>query len=201
MERHFDSELDEISEFSANMHLNPPIYIEAPSIGLKDTKHVKRSKLRGCLHLERFSRTPLVTSAWNQLVKRHGLQPNTLRNANWENLQYTIGRNFDVVLSMNKAKRAGWTGWADTWESLAACLDEAVAHRILPIYAGDVEYSSPSDEQMGGSPEPSSGEEMERLIEEKGEFDREMDDVLTQCRENDAKKKREQGLVKKEEGA
>jgi hypothetical protein len=48
-------------------------------------------------------------------------------------MDYMLTRG-SIVISMNKARHAGWMGWVDTWECLDTCLDELVTENVLPKF-------------------------------------------------------------------
>ena len=54
----------------------------------------------------------------------------------WAFAGFVLGRNYDLVISMSKARAAGWTGYHDTWESFERVFDELVKERILPKATG-----------------------------------------------------------------
>lgn len=45
-----------------------------------------------------------------------------------------LGRNSDIVISMSKAKKYGWTAYVDTWESSCQSFDdlEKEKEKVLP---------------------------------------------------------------------
>lgn len=65
-------------------------------------------------------------------VLDHGQTTDKRRNTGF--LWFVLGRNYHVVLSMSKARKAGWTGYQDTWDSISETLDELVAEKVLPKF-------------------------------------------------------------------
>jgi nucleoside-diphosphate-sugar epimerase len=112
----------------------PPITEFAAERGLKDTKYVKQSRVEQKIDLIKWSQRSDVKSAWDRLAKREGLEKDALEKATWGFLGFVFGRNYDIVISMNKARKAGWTGHQDTWDSLNESLDELVVERVLPEF-------------------------------------------------------------------
>jgi len=62
------------------------------------------------------------------------LDEGALDNATWGFLNFVLGRNFDLVISMSKARKAGWTGYRDTWESIEAALERLVDEKVVPVF-------------------------------------------------------------------
>jgi hypothetical protein len=51
-----------------------------------------------------------VKKAWEQLAAREGLEKDAFHKATWAFLGFVLGRNYDIVVSMSKARKLGWTG-------------------------------------------------------------------------------------------
>ena len=47
-------------------------------------------------------------------------------------LDFVLGRDFDLVISMSKARSFGWKGYKDTWDSFNETFDELETNKILP---------------------------------------------------------------------
>jgi hypothetical protein len=60
------------------------------------------------------------------------LQQDAFEKATWDFLGFVLGRNYDLVFSMSKARKAGFTGYVDTWESLEGVFDKLKEEKILP---------------------------------------------------------------------
>lgn len=73
-----------------------------------------------------------MTEAWQRLAGREGLQQDAFEKATWDFLGFVLGRNFDVVISMSKARALGWTGYKDTWDAFSDTFDELEEDKILP---------------------------------------------------------------------
>lgn len=86
----------------------PPIADLAPEIGLKN--HVQPGLVRQRIDLIKWSQKNEVKKAWERLAERDGLEKDALEKATWDFLGFVLGRNYDVVISMSKARRLGWTG-------------------------------------------------------------------------------------------
>jgi hypothetical protein len=66
------------------------------------------------------------------LAIREGLKQDVFDKATWGFLNFILGRTFDLVISMSKARALGWTGYVDTWQSFEECFDELEKEGIIP---------------------------------------------------------------------
>lgn len=107
-----------------------PISAMAREIGLEG--RIGTSELAQRISLVKWSQQDEVKKAWDQLAEREGLDKDGLEKATWAFLDFVLGRNYDLVVSMSKARALGWTGYVDTWESLAGVFDELEAAKVLP---------------------------------------------------------------------
>lgn len=73
-----------------------------------------------------------VKEAWAKLVERQGLEKDGLEKATWGFLGFVLGREYNLVISMSKARKLGWNGYVDTWESLDECFNELGDERVIP---------------------------------------------------------------------
>jgi hypothetical protein len=87
------------------------------------------------IDLVKWSQKKEVKEAWNKLAERDGLEKDVLEKATWGFLGFVLGRNYDVVMSMSKARKYGWTGYIDSWESLEASFDELAKEKMIPKFA------------------------------------------------------------------
>jgi hypothetical protein len=69
------------------------------------------------IDLVKWSRNPEVKKTWDKIAQREGLEKDTFEKATWNFLGFVLGRNYNIVISTNKARKFGWTGYIDTWES------------------------------------------------------------------------------------
>ena len=65
-------------------------------------------------------------------MKREGLDGETWEKATWAFLGFMLGRNYDCVVSMSKARKFGWVGYVDTWEAFGDTFGELEEGRIVP---------------------------------------------------------------------
>lgn len=121
------------------MHERPPIQDQAPDAGLKGTEALKQSAVEQRIDLVKWSQKDEVKKAWQRLAEREGLKKEAFEQATWGFLGFVLGRNFDIVISMSKARKMGWTGYVDSWDCLSECFDELVREGVLPRFrAGKV---------------------------------------------------------------
>ncbi|KAK5997635.1 hypothetical protein PT974_02999 [Cladobotryum mycophilum] len=91
------------------------------------------SRIEQRIELTRWAQTTGVRQAWQGLVDREGLaNPHALEKATWDFIGHFLGIDFDMILSMSKARELGWTGYIDTWRNFENLFDELEAKKILP---------------------------------------------------------------------
>lgn len=105
------------SQFTRDFHplssttdLNPttPASLFEDKAGLKGL--IKPGKVEQTIDLVKWSQQDEVKEAWKTLAKREGLDESALEQATWPFLSFVLGRNYDLVISMSKARQHGWTG-------------------------------------------------------------------------------------------
>lgn len=109
----------------------PPIAVQAAELGLLNHGITNQSKVEQQIDLAKWSQREDVKGAWAKVADREGLQKETFDKATFGFLGFVLGRNFDLVISMSKARKAGWTGYVDTWESLEGVFEELAAAGVL----------------------------------------------------------------------
>lgn len=108
----------------------PPISILAKDIGLEG--RIPPSELEQRISLAKWSQQDEVRKAWEKLAEREGLQKDALEKGTWAFVDFVLGRNYDIVASMSKARKLGWTGYVDTWKALSDVFGELEAAGVLP---------------------------------------------------------------------
>lgn len=137
---HFDMKVkrdqfdpSEKNEVDQKLHDKPPITVEAESNGLYGNEAaLAPSKLEGRIDLVKWSQSDDVKKAWEKIAERENLEKDALEGATWGFLQFILGRNFDLVISMSKARKFGWTGYVDTWDSLEETFKQLEIGQVLP---------------------------------------------------------------------
>lgn len=77
-----------------------------------------------------------MRAAWERLAERYGLDAGALDKATWSFAAYVLGREYDLVANMTKARKAGYQGFVDSWECLDRVLAEHEEQRVLPPRKG-----------------------------------------------------------------
>ncbi|KAK4117083.1 NAD(P)-binding domain protein [Canariomyces notabilis] len=108
----------------------PPISTVAEEAGLRG--RIRPSELEQRISLVKWSKRDDVRKAWQRLAEREKLQADALDQGTWAFIDFVLGRNYDIVVSMSKAREAGWTGYQDTWKSLSDVFGEMEAANMLP---------------------------------------------------------------------
>ncbi|KAK3330707.1 hypothetical protein B0H66DRAFT_72768 [Apodospora peruviana] len=122
------------SSLAGKMELGtaPPISLVASEIGLAGKGEVQPSVMEQTINLVKWSQQDEVRQAWARLAEREGLQKDAFEKATWAFLDFILGRNFDLVISMSKARELGWTGYIDSWKALSEVFRELEAANVLP---------------------------------------------------------------------
>ena len=108
----------------------PPVVEVAVECGL--VGRTEQNKVESRIDLVKWSEQKEVREAWKRLAEREGLVKDAFEHATWWFLAFVLGRDFDLVVSMSKARSLGWNGYKDTWESLNEAFDELEINKILP---------------------------------------------------------------------
>ena len=86
----------------------PPLFDYAATAGLAG--RVKQSVVELRVDLVKWSKQPEVRKAWEKVADRNGLDKTSFDKATWFFLGFVLGRPYDTVISMSKARKFGWTG-------------------------------------------------------------------------------------------
>ncbi|KAI9797965.1 MAG: hypothetical protein M1833_005021 [Piccolia ochrophora] len=108
----------------------PPIADVAADRGL--VGRVEQGLVEQHIDLTKWSQKDEVKDAWSRLAERDGLDSQAFEKATWGFLGFVLGRNYDLVISMSKARRFGWTGYVDTWDALSTTFEDLEEEKILP---------------------------------------------------------------------
>lgn len=92
----------------AKLAEKPPVSDVAGEIGLEGK--TPQSALEQRVDLVKWSQREDVRNAWDRLAARQGLEKSAFDNATWAFTGFVLGRNYDIVVSMSKARKFGWTG-------------------------------------------------------------------------------------------
>ena len=94
--------------------------------------HFKQSVVEQRINLVKWSQRDDVKAAWDRLAEREGLEHDSFEKATWGFLSFVLGRNFNLIISMSKARKAGWTGYIDTWDAFEKHLSALEEGKVLP---------------------------------------------------------------------
>ncbi|RMJ21514.1 hypothetical protein PHISP_07613 [Aspergillus sp. HF37] len=111
-----------------------PLAEYAEEIGIGDAGQVRRGEVRMRIDLLSWASLGEVRAAWERVAQREGLRMDAFEQATWFFLNFVLGRNYDMVISMSKARRFGFLESVDSWDALNASLDELVDEGILPRF-------------------------------------------------------------------
>ena len=110
-----------------------PIVVQARDIGLADTSIASR---KPALHLpidpQKWAQRTDVKDAWSKIKAKSNLNQAVWDNATWDFLTFVLGREWGCVGSMSKARKLGWTGYEDTWESFDRTFRTLEKEGIIP---------------------------------------------------------------------
>ncbi|ETS75802.1 hypothetical protein PFICI_12746 [Pestalotiopsis fici W106-1] len=109
---------------------HPPLSVQADAIGLKN--RAPQSYVRQRINLVRWAEQKDVQAAWKKLSEREGLDASALEKASWAFADFAWGRDYNVVLSMSKARKLGWTGYYDSWDNLEGIFEMLKDEKIIP---------------------------------------------------------------------
>lgn len=115
-----------------DMAPEPPISVVANEIGIQGTPVLQKSVVEQQIDLVKWSQRADVKGAWESFAERKGLDKEIFDKATWAFLGFVLGRNFDLVISMSKARECGWTGYRDTWASLKDVFEQMKGAGVLP---------------------------------------------------------------------
>lgn len=86
----------------------PPFAELAAKSGMQGC--VRRGAVEQRIDLVKWSQKDEVKEAWARLAERDGLEKESFEKATWQFLGFVLGRDYDVVISMTKSRKLGWTG-------------------------------------------------------------------------------------------
>ncbi|AFR97545.1 NAD dependent epimerase/dehydratase family protein [Cryptococcus neoformans C23] len=105
---------------------------------LKEHEHVIGVKAESSPSLfcqvdpEKWAKRQDVNEAWGKLRDKYNLDQKAWEKATWDFLTFALGRDWSCVGTMSKARKLGWTGYADTWEELEETFEMLEKKGVLP---------------------------------------------------------------------
>lgn len=111
----------------------PPLEVKASTIGVSSNPAVQDTPtLFLQVDPEKWAKRKDVNEAWVYLRDKYHLDQHAWDKATWDFLTMTMGRDWSCVASMSKARKLGWTGYADTWDELEDTLQILEREGVLP---------------------------------------------------------------------
>lgn len=115
---------------TVRLQSQPPISTLAAEIGLEG--RTSQSILEQRVNLVKWSQESEVKKAWQKLADRERLDPHAFEKATWAFADFVLGRNYNVVQSMSKARGIGWTGYHDTWKAFENLFVRLENENVVP---------------------------------------------------------------------
>lgn len=110
-----------------------PLSVQAEQLGLsKDPIVTEAPTLRLQINPEKWAQREDVNQVWGKLQEKYGLDQKAWEKATWDFLTFVLGRDWNCIGSMSKARKLGWTGYADTWDELVDTFEQLEKAGILP---------------------------------------------------------------------
>ncbi|KAJ5599272.1 NAD(P)-binding protein [Penicillium hetheringtonii] len=114
-------------------HAKHPLILQAESLGLSNDPLVTDPPtLRLQIDPEKWAKRADVNQVWGKLRDQYGLDQKAWEKATWDFLTFVLGRDWSCIGSMSKARKLGWTGYADTWDELVDTFERLEKEGILP---------------------------------------------------------------------
>jgi nucleoside-diphosphate-sugar epimerase len=111
----------------------PPLQVNASSMGLSSDTLVEAAPVLFLqVDPEKWARRADVNEAWAALRDKYHLDQHAWDKATWDFLVLAMGRDWSCVASMSKARKLGWSGYADTWEELEDVFRLLEERGVLP---------------------------------------------------------------------
>ncbi|KAF4919153.1 hypotheticall protein [Colletotrichum viniferum] len=92
----------------------------------------EQSHIRQRIDPVEWSRSGEVQEAWRRLAAREGLDGDALDRASWAFAGSAWGRDYDVVLSMSRARQLGWAGYVDSWDGFETVFRGLADAKVIP---------------------------------------------------------------------
>lgn len=111
----------------------PPLKVAASALGLSSDPATESPPMLFLqVDPEKWAKREDVNKAWVVLRDKYSLDQHAWEKATWNFLVMTLGRDWSCVGSMSKARKLGWTGYADTWDELEDTFQILERKGILP---------------------------------------------------------------------
>lgn len=91
-----------------------------------------------------------MRKAWEKVAEREGLSKDALEEATWGFLGFVLGRNYNLVTDMSKARKLGWTGYVDTWDTLSGSLMSCRKRKFYRRHSDCIQGTYDAKGKIGG---------------------------------------------------
>ncbi|KUL81342.1 hypothetical protein ZTR_09932 [Talaromyces verruculosus] len=81
---------------------------------------------------EKWAKRKDVNDTWAKPRDVYNLDQKVWGKATWDVVTFVLGRDWSCVGTMSKARRLGWTGYADTWDELEETFKTLEREVVLP---------------------------------------------------------------------
>lgn len=109
---------------------NPPYEDLAAVAGMEGK--ITPGKVEQRIDLVKWAGRKEVKDAWAKIADREGLEKDALEKATWQFLGFVLGRSYNIVISMSKARKLGWSGYIDSWEAFEETFNDLENAKIIP---------------------------------------------------------------------
>ncbi|EPS44925.1 hypothetical protein H072_1072 [Dactylellina haptotyla CBS 200.50] len=113
-----------------NLDDRAPIHDMAASLGLEGSDF--STTLNQKIDLVKWSKDQRVLDAWKRVQERHGLEEGVFEKATWSFLGFILGRDYNLIISMSKARKLGWIGYVDNYDAFDTSFTELEKLKVLP---------------------------------------------------------------------
>lgn len=116
-----------------DMKFKNPIIVHAQKMGIaKDHILTTPPALRLPVDPAKWSQREDVKEAWKKVQSKYNLDEDAWDKATWDFLTFVLGRGWGCVGNVNKARKLGWTGYEDTWDSFENAFRMLEKGGVLP---------------------------------------------------------------------
>ncbi|KAL4933719.1 SDR family oxidoreductase [Aspergillus undulatus] len=110
-----------------------PLSAVSSDLGVSHDPSTEETPTLFCqINPEKWAARSDVSKAWAQVRNKYDLEQEAWDKATWDFLTFALGRDWSCVGSMSKARKLGWTGYADTWDELEDVFNVLEKEGILP---------------------------------------------------------------------
>ncbi|KAL2312031.1 Epimarase [Schizosaccharomyces pombe] len=125
------------NQFATDFTLSTEVTLSTPSpINLYEKElgiiHTPNSKIINQISLQQWVKQKKVQDAWRTIAERENLNAHALEVGTWAFCDFLFGRTYNVISSMSKARKLGYTGYYDTFDGFKETFDELKKQKQIP---------------------------------------------------------------------